>query len=222
MGEDIKLAAENRSDKERVGELRRAGFIPGVIYGSGVKNQSLKVKALDFERVFARAGETNLVDLSIDGGKPHKVLIYETEKNGVKDKVLHVDFYQVDMKKKITVEVPLAFIGEPKAVRELGGTLVKVIDQVEVECLPDDLVNQIDVDISGLNTFEDSIKLSDLKLPKGVSLTSQTDDLVVQVEEVKVEEEVPAPTEEAAAAPAEGEAAPAEGASEAKPAEKKE
>lgn len=225
MGEDIKLAVESRTDKEKLGELRRSGFIPAVIYGAGHKNRSLKVKALDFEKVFARAGETNLVDLSIDGGKPAKVLIYETEKNGIKGKVMHIDFYQVDMKKKIKVEVPLNFIGEAKAVRELGGTLVKVIDEVEVECLPEDLVNQIDVDISGLNTFDDAIKLSDLKLPQGVVLVSQTDELVVQVEEVKEQvEEAPAAAE--GQATAEGEAAAAataEGqATETVPAEKKE
>lgn len=190
MTKEIKLQAETRQEKNgQAKKIREQGFIPVVLYGQKAENENLKIKQLDLERVYAVAKESNLIDLTVDGGPPVKVLIKDAQRHPVKGNLVHIDFYRVDMTKEIITEILLNFVGEPKAVKELGGTLVKVMDSVEVRCLPDKLVNQIDVDISGLDTFSDSIKLRDLKLPEGIKLTSETNDMVVGVTETKVEEE---------------------------------
>jgi len=114
------------------------------------------------------------------------------QKDPLKATIIHIDLYQVDMNKKITTEIPLHFIGESEAVKELGAVLVKTIDSVEVECLPGDLVNHIDVDLSVLKNFHDAIKTNDLKLPAGMKLVNETNDIVANVIEPKAEvEEVP-------------------------------
>ncbi|MBI4778874.1 hypothetical protein HY797_00280 [Candidatus Falkowbacteria bacterium] len=118
-------------------------------------------------------------------------------------KVKKHDFEKVDMTKKITTEIPLNFVGEAKAVKELGGTLVKNMDTVEVECLPGDLVSHIDVDISILENFDQFIRLHDLILPQGIVLAQETNEAVVGVAETKIEEEAP----KAEAVPAEGQEA---------------
>jgi len=215
MGEELNLSAWSRTDKDKAKTLRKAGYLPAVVYGSGQKNLNFKIKALDFAKVFENAGESSLINLKIDESAPLKVVVKEVEKEPIKGHFSHIDFYKVDMKKKITVEVELEFVGESKAVAELGGVLAKAADHVEITCLPDKLIKQIVVDISVLNTMNDVIKLKDLKLPEGVELEANPEDVVVSVVEI-VKEEIPvAPVveaAEAAAVPAEGEAAPAEGA----------
>lgn len=198
MTKEIKLEAIVRT-KEKGERIRKTNFIPAVLYGPNTESRNLKIKKIDFERIFALAGESSLIDLAIAGEKPAKVLVKEVQKDPLKDTIIHIDFYQVDMNKKITTEIPLHFIGESEAVKELGAVLVKNIDSVEVECLPGNLVNHIDVDLSALKNFHDAIKTNDLKLPAGIKLVNETNDIVVnviepkvEVEEVPVAEEVPA------------------------------
>jgi len=196
MTTNVKLNVQLRSESNgKAKDIRATGFIPAIVYGFGKKNQNIKVKKYDFGKVFAIAGEFNLVDLSIDDAAPVKVIIKDVQRDGLTDGVVHIDFYQVDMTKKITTEMPLNFIGEAKAVKELGGTLVKNMDTVEVECLPGDLVSHIDVDISKLGAFDQFIRLHDLVLPKGVVLAQETNEAVVGVVETKIEEEAPKPVE---------------------------
>ena len=217
MTKIIKLIAESRNIKAtKAKQIRNEGFIPAVVYGSVTENKNLKIKRIDFERAFETAGEFNLIDLVIDNQPPTKVIIKEVQKDAIKNDIIHVDFYQVDMTKKITTVIPLNFIGEAKAVKELGGTLVKNMDNVGVKCLPGNLVNHIDVDLSSLNNFNDFIRLHDLKLPNGMELAGETNEVVVGVKEIKIEAEPVKPVEEvpaeaaAAGAPAEGQAATTE------------
>lgn len=185
----INLKAVKRDEKVKAAEIRNEGFLPAVLYGNKVPSQSLKVKRNEFEKVYGQAGENTLVELEIDGAKPSRVLIYDVQKDAVKNKITHVDFYQVDMKKKVTTEIPLVFIGESKAVKELGGVFMKNIDSIEIECLPDDLVAHIDVDITSLTSLDDSIKVKDIKFPAGITATVEEDQIVASVVEPKVEEE---------------------------------
>ncbi|MEI6596762.1 MAG: 50S ribosomal protein L25 [bacterium] len=192
MTTKVQLNAQLRSESNGTAKkIVTTGFIPAVIYGFGKANQNIKVKKNDFEKVFAVAGEFNLVDLTIDENQSVKVIIKDVQRNGITDNVIHIDFYQVDMAKKITTEIPLNFIGEAKAVKELGGTLVKNMDTVEVECLPGDLVSHIDIDISVLENFDQFIRLHDLVLPRGITLAQETNEAVVGVVETKVEAEAP-------------------------------
>ena len=183
---EIKLTAEIRDKKNGSAkqELLK-GYVPAVVYGSEAENVNLKIKKIDFEHVFAAAGESNLIDLIIGGKKTIKVIVKEFQKDAVKGGVIHVDFYQVDMKKKITTNIPLDFIGKSKAVKELGGVLVKNMNEVEVECLPGNLVNKIEVDLSKLNGLSDIIRVSDLSLPEGMSMVNEQSDVVANIVELR-------------------------------------
>lgn len=187
---DFKLKAEKREIKEKL----NSESIPAVLYGNGLETKSLKLRRVDFDKIFSAAGESNLISLEVDG-EISKVLVKAIQRDVLKHTVSHIDFYQVNMKEKITTEIPLHFINESKAVRELGGMLMRNLNEITVECLPNDLVDHIDVDISVLNTFEDSIQIQDLKLPASLKiLHNNPEDMVVSVVAPKAQvEEAPAP-----------------------------
>jgi len=192
---EFKLIGQIRETNEKLSKE----FIPAVLYGKGVTNASLKIKLVDFEKVFKGAGESNLIDLDFGQGAV-KVLVKDTQHDALKHIFTHIDFYQVNMKEKITAEIPLHFSGESRAIKELGGALIKDLTALEVECLPSDLVDHIDVDISVLATFGDAIRVNDLKLPKGLALVHHTNEVIAAVMEpkVEVEPEVVAPVSEVA------------------------
>lgn len=181
---DFKISVEKREKKEKLAK----DFMPAVIYGKGTETISLKLKKSEFEKIFALAGESNLITLKLEG-KDIKVLVKDTQKHAINSIIMHVDFYQVNMKEKVIAEIPLRFVGESKAVKTLGGMLNKDIDVLEVECLPSDLVNDIEVDISVLVSFDEAIRVADLKLPAGVVATAEPEEMVASVTEPKVEEE---------------------------------
>jgi large subunit ribosomal protein L25 len=156
---------------------------------------SLKVKPVELEKAYKEAGESALVSLVVNGGETYNVIVKDVQKGITKNQITHVDFYKVDMKKAIEVEIPLEFTGEAKAEKELGGTLIKSTETVKIKCLPTDLVESIAVDISGLNTFDDSIRFGDLKLPGDMELLENPEDMVVHVMETKVEAEAPVAAE---------------------------
>ncbi len=193
---EFKLKAEKRELNEKLS----AEYIPAVVYGKGIESQSLKLKKIDFEKAFSLAGESNLISLDFGNGEV-KVLVKDIQRNVLKHTFSHVDFYQVNMKEKINAVIPLHFIGESKAVKELGGMLMRNLNEIEVECLPSDLVDHIDVDISVIENFDVMIQVKDLPIPNDLKiLNNNSDDVVVSVMEPKaqVEEEKPieAKTEE--------------------------
>lgn len=189
----IQLSAQSRSILgKKVKALRQQEIVPGVMYGHGQDNQNVMVPRKQLQMAYDKAGESTLIDLEVDQQTPVKVIIHNAQHDGVTGKLLHVDFYQVNMKEKITTEVPLQFVGESTAVKQLGGVLVKSLNKVEVEALPADLPHQIIVDISGLNTFEDKIIVADINIPHGVSLKAEPTEAVVLVEPPRSEEELKA------------------------------
>lgn len=207
MTQAIQLKAEERKNIE--GKLEKIDpnlFVPINVYGQNFKNKHAQVKAQDLKKAYETAGESNLLDLQIGSEEPLKVMFRDVQVDPVKGIIIHVDFYKVDMTKTITTEIPLEFIGESNAVKTLGGVLNKSFNEIEVECLPGDLIDHIKVDISCLETFDDAIKMQDLNLPKGMALVSNTNDVVVSVVETRVEEEpTVAPVAEEGAEKKEGE-----------------
>lgn len=181
---DIILSAKGREKKEKLSPDQ----VPAVLYGRGVASQSLKVVRSEVDKVVHLAGESNLIILKHDGVES-KVIIKEAQRSGMNGKLLNIDFFQVNMKDKITTEIPLHFIGESKAVKEKSGSLIKDVTEIEVECLPDALVDHIDVDISILNEYHDEISLKDLVLPKGIKLVHEADRIIVSVIPPRVQEE---------------------------------
>jgi len=212
MVKTIKLEATSREEKQRESRaLRRGGIIPAVLYGPEDKNINLKIKRLEAEKIFAHHDAAGLIDLSIDGAEPVKTIIKDKQVDAIKGKITHLDFYKVNMKNKIDVQVALHFINESKAVKELGGMLIKNMETLEVKCLPTEMLDKIDIDISVLATFGDHIRVSDLKLPASIEVMNHPEDVIAHVIEPKVaEEEVvaevkPETSEAAAEVKAEGE-----------------
>ncbi len=163
-------------------KIRQDGMIPAVLYGHNVPNVHLSLSQNTFEKVLRKAGESTIIELLDPQGKVHNVLIQAVQKHYLTSKPIHVDFYEVKMTEKLTATVELVFVGESKAVRALGGTLVKVINEVEVECLPGDLPSQIEVDIEKLETFDDAILIKDIKAGDKVTINADPEELVVKVQ----------------------------------------
>lgn len=172
--------------------LRSKGQVPAVLYGHNVAAQSLAVPASTFNKIFKEAGESTIVKLKVNGSEPVNVLIQDVQRHGTEDTIAHVDFYQVNMSEKLKANVPLVFVGESQAVKALGGTLVHVFSEVEVESLPGDLPHEIQVDISGLSTFEDAIRIKDLNIDHDkVKILVENPELVVaSVQAPRSEEEL--------------------------------
>lgn len=197
MTKKIALKSLSRKKVEKNNkEIRRTGFVPGVLYGAGTDNITLKVKAVDLEKVFKEAGESTLVDLQIDDKPATKIIIKDVQIDSLKDTIRHVDFYQVDMTKTIEVEIPFEFINESGAEKEHGAMIMKNIASVLVKCLPGDLVENIEVDMSKLQNIGDVIRISDLELPKSFELMSDLNEAIISATEHKIEEEAPIVTEE--------------------------
>jgi len=218
MSKQLDLNVQKRTVFGRkIKKLRQEGILPANIYGKDVKSIGVQIDLKTFSDVYKQTGETGLVNLTV--GKETKarpVLIHNLQKDPVTDEPLHVDFRQVDLTKKVTADIPLEFISEAPAV-EKGGVVVQLMDEVEVEALPTDFPDKIEVDVSRLAKIGDSIALKDLKIDtKKVKLTEENlKTLVVQIEEPTKEEEKPA--EETA--PTEGEEAEVKEGEEEKPAE---
>jgi len=198
---------------KHVHPLRRAGQVPAVLYGHNVQAVAVATEARALEKVWRRAGRTHLVDLAVDGARPRKVLIRELQVDPRSARLLHADFFAVNLREKLTVDIAIVPVGDAPAVTvQKVGVLQQVLTTVKIECLPGDIPAQLTVDVSGLENIDDGVHLRDVPLPEGVTLLHgvDPDELVVKVAPLRVlAEEV---EEEAAAeeAPAvEGEAAPA-------------
>ncbi|MDO8452123.1 MAG: 50S ribosomal protein L25 [bacterium] len=188
--------------------LRRTGVVPANVYGKMTPSTSIQVNLKGFMKVFEEAGETGLVDLKV-GKESKPVLIHNVQRNPVTDIPVHVDFLQVDLKQKVTVMVPLEFIGEAVAEKEEIGIVVRQLNEIEVEALPTELPESIEVDLSGLAQVDDAIKVSDLKVDTSkVEVKTDPEQIVAAVvepaKEEVIEEVAPAEGEEGAV-PAEGE-----------------
>ncbi|MFZ5391468.1 MAG: 50S ribosomal protein L25 [Patescibacteria group bacterium] len=186
-----KLSVSSREVKGKaVSKIRQQGQVPGVVYGHGVGSLAVAVDKLAFDKVYRQVGASSLFDLVVDNKEPVKALVKEVQTHPTSGQVNHVDFHQIRMDEKLNVEVPIKFVGEPRAVKELGGILVKNTNQIEVQCLPKDLVHEIEVDISGLAEFNKGLLVKDIKLPTGLKLISGGDEVLAVVTEPRSESEL--------------------------------
>lgn len=200
-------------------KLQTQGQIPAELYGHGVANLHLAINQNEFEKVLRKAGESTIIEIKAPDGSVHNVLIHDVQRHYLNSSPIHVDFYEVKMTEKLTAHIALEFIGEADAVKVLGGTLVKVLSEVEVECLPADLPHNIEVDISSLKTFDDAITAKDLRVSDKVEIKTDPEETVAKVQpprdmeaelaEPVVEADLVAAVEGVADKPAEGDAAAA-------------
>ena len=187
----ISLSAKIRKETGRkTSVLKNSGRIPAVVYGHKIKNISLDIDYKEFQKVLREAGESSLIELNIEDEKEKRlVLVHDLQKDPVTDKFIHIDFFETSSKEEVEVKVPLVFEGTSLAVKDLGGTLVKNISELEIKALPQNLPHEIKVSIDGLNTFENHILVKDLVLPKDVKVLAKPDEIVVSVAQPeKVEE----------------------------------
>src|SRR3990167_10325782 len=199
--QSVSLDAQQRDIiGKKVKTIRAQGVTPAVLYGHGIENVLLSIPTKILEKVYKQAGESTLLDLTVDGKNQRKVIIQDIQYDNVKGNIIHIDLHEVKMTEILTTEIPLKFIGESKAVKELAGVFLANMDHLKVECLPGDLVREIEVDISVLVDFESAIHIKDIKTPKGIEVLDNGDEVVAVATPPRAEEEVAAP-------PAEGEAA---------------
>jgi large subunit ribosomal protein L25 len=195
--------------------LRRQGQVPAVLYGHNVEPRAIVAEARLLHRVWMRAGRTQLVDLTVDGGRAQKVLVREMQLDPRTNRPIHADFFAVNLKEKLTAEVPVVLTGESPAVVDAKvGTLQQLVTTLRVECLPSDLPAQFSVDVSGLTEIDQGVHVREIVLPEGVALVHiDPDELVVKVAGLRIAVEGEA-EEAAAAAEAAEEVAAAEAAGE--------
>lgn len=185
------LKVGERTEKgKKLESLRKGGKLPAVVYGPKHQAMTVSLDSKEFEKVFSEAGESSVLVLS-GIGEDTEVLVQDVSYSPVKGQVLHVDFYAIEKGKEVTVNIPLEFIGEAPATK-LGGSLTKALHEVEVTCKPANLPHEIVVDVSSLNTFEDSILVKDLNVPAGVKIENDGEETVAFVAEAKEEPETPA------------------------------
>jgi large subunit ribosomal protein L25 len=189
------VKAKKRDLAMKLGVLRKAGQIPAVFYGAGKDTTSITISTTEFKKIWREAGESSAVKISMTGTNIDS-LIHEVQVDPVTGEPLHVDFLAIDMKKKIRVKVPLSFVGVSNAVKTGIGNLVKVLHEIEIEALPADLPHTLVVDISKLETLNDQVFVSDIKLPAGVVVINNLGDVIASIiEQVEEKEEIVAPVD---------------------------
>lgn len=190
----INIKAEKRTELGKLGSLREQGLMPAVFYGRKQESTPIQLKKTDFIKVWKNAGESTVVKLETPEGDI-EALIHEVDLDPMTHEPRHADFYVFEKGHKVEIDVPIEFVNESPAVKELGGVLMKILHELKIEAVPSNLPHQIEVDISDMTQLEDQILAKDIKLPEGVTLMENPEEVVATVatpKAEKVEEEAPA------------------------------
>ncbi len=186
---NLKFEAKTRTADEKMLPMREDGIIPAVLYGLGIENVNLKISRNDIEKLYKKIGESTLVELVVDSKDSEIVLIKKIQIEGIRNKIIHVDFFKPSADRKLIVKVPLVFHGMPKTVKEMGGMLLKNMEMVKTRCYSKDLIGSIDIDLNILETFSDSIRVRDLKVSDNVEIMDNPNNVIVSTASPKLEEE---------------------------------
>ncbi len=186
------LTAEPRNVVgKHVSRLRRAGVLPGVVYGPTSQPVAIQLNAREATRVIRKIEGTQLVDLVIEG-QTRRVLVHELQRDSIRGDFLHVDFYAPDMTRPLRVAVPIHLTGTSFAVNSLNGVLVRGITDLAIECLPDDLIPSVSVDITPLKEIGQAVFVRDLQVPANVKVLSDPDDMLARATYQAKEEDLSA------------------------------
>ena len=187
--EKHEIKAENRSVLGRkVKNLRKQGLIPATVYGKEFESKSVQFVATDLDKLYDEVGESTLVNLHVDK-ENLPILFRNPQYHPVEGNLIHIDCYKVNLKEKISAMVPVEFVGESQSVKD-GNTLMTITDEVEVEALPADLPESIEVDLSTLDNLEAVITVADLKIDTSkLTILTDAEQLIAKTEEPKAEEE---------------------------------
>lgn len=195
--ETLELKADKRDTiGQSVKHLRSDGLIPAVVYGHGKETIHLQIEEKALQKVLREAGTHQLISLKIGRSKPQMTLARDIQRDVLRHNYLHVDFYAVQMDQKVTAQVPIVLVGVAPAVQDLGAILTQGLDELEIECLPGDLISSMEVSVEGLVEFNDTVTVSDLSVPDAVTILSDPDSMVAKVEPPALPEEEPEEEEE--------------------------
>lgn len=183
---------------KKVKKLRREGLVPAELYGHGTENRHLTVKEKDFEKTYEEAGEHTIVTLTT-GAENIPVLISYVNRNPITRRIAAADFHRVRMDEKIRTHVPIEFTGEPAGVKQHGLVFVTVVDELEIEALPNNIPHSVEVEVGKLENPGDTIHLGQIKLPEGVRAISASETVLCSLAAKEEETLKPTPAVEAAA-----------------------
>lgn len=176
------LVAKTRDDLRRstTKQLRQTGQIPAVLYGNKTENKPVSVSESEFIKLLRVVGKNGIFSLDVDGKEKHQVLVYDFQIDPIKETYNHIDFFEVDMKSEIETSVPVRLVGEAPAERD-GGIISQLLYELTVRCLPADIPEEIEVDISNLN-LADTIQVSDIRDKVSVELVHEDEETIVTVQ----------------------------------------
>lgn len=201
MADQITLTAQRREVMGRhLGQLRRQGIVPANIFGRGRPSVAIQINGHDLKRLLAAHGGSKLIQLQVDGAR-ETAIVRHIGRDPRTGQIEHVDFMHIEMTEKMRARVPLRLVGEAPAVRQLDGVLLHLLDALEVECLPQELPEALELDISGMDSLDAGLHARDIILPKGVSLMTDPDEVLVKMMPPRMVQEEEAPAA-AAATPA--------------------
>ncbi len=190
MADKITLGLENRTlTGKKVNRLRREGILPATVYGKGVGPFAVQVNARTFSDTLRHAGRTTLVELQIPGQKPQSAFIHALQRHPMTRAIIHADFRVVDLRTEITVAIPIHVVGESEMVERGDALLNQVLMTVDVRALPAELPHALDVDISGLDSFDKAIYVRDIQLEGKGTIETPEDEMVISLTPARVEEE---------------------------------
>jgi large subunit ribosomal protein L25 len=194
--EQVELTAEKRMvTGKQVRRLRREGWVPGVMYGHGFEPVPLQFEERSLAHILSKVGGSQLIGVNVKGDKqPEMALVRDVQRDPIRGNFLHVDFYRVRMTERLTAEVPLVVVGQSAVIEAREGILLQGISAIEVECLPGDLVDAIEVDMSDLVEIDQGIYVRDLAVPAGIDVLTDVDEMILRIvpleaEEIEEEEE---------------------------------
>jgi large subunit ribosomal protein L25 len=196
----VGLSAEKRTVVgKQVKQLRRQGWTPGVMYGHGYESVPLKFEMRELQRLLSETGGSQLIGIKIKGqSQPETALVRDVQRDPIRQTILHVDFYRVKMTERLTTEIPLELIGESPVAARNEGILLQGISSIEVECLPGDLVDAIEVDLSDLVELDQALYVRDLAIPSGIDVLTEPDEMIARVTPLAEEEAFEVELEEVA------------------------
>src|SRR5689334_2786431 len=203
MANDITVAAELRTTrgKNEARRLRAAGSAPGVVYGTGQESLTVSVNPKEVVRILhSKTGHNTIIHLALKGGENTPVMIVDWQRDPVKDYLLHVDMKRIDLTRRLVVKVPVHTLGEPEGVKLQGGLHEVITREIEIECLPNEIPEELTIDVSKL-TMGQAVRASDVPLPGSVRLVSPPEAVISHIVAMKAEE-VAAPVAGTEGAPA--------------------
>lgn len=186
---DYSLNVEERTlFGKKVNRLRRAGILPATVYGKGIGPFSVQLSAREFEQTFKQSGRTSLIDVTVPGQPQQSVFVHAVQRHPVRRDVIHVDLLAVDLTHDITVAVPLYFTGEPELVKRSEAVANHQLNMLEIRTLPANVPANFEVDISGLESFDQNISAADIALPENVALVTPADTVIVSLSPSRTQE----------------------------------